>query len=232
MKLRLAILSLLLWAAPAWAVVTVKLPPTVQVKPGRLVKIQAESTGKVIRWMICSEDADLIPSESGKSAVFSSPTAGRYRVFAYSGDADGPSEPAICLVTVGEPPEPGPGPNPNPTPVPPDDPLAKALQAAFTLETDAGKKSQCTLLATLYKTAATSTVNDATLKTVGDLYQVMRKAAQSLIPDAALPKVRAAVAAELSAKLPKAASAPLDAATRALAGKTFAKVGAALEGVK
>lgn len=40
-------------------------PPTVEVKPGRIVKIQAQTRLEQIQWINLHEDVDLIPSDSG-----------------------------------------------------------------------------------------------------------------------------------------------------------------------
>src|SRR5205807_2227107 len=128
-----------------------------------------------------------------QQAIFSAPSPGRYRILAYTAAGDVPSLPALTTVTVEGPvppvpPGPGPGPDPGPDPNPPD-PLVQALQAAYAAETDAAKAQQVNLLAALYRNAAASTVNQQELKTLGDLYQVLRAAGAALLPAAALPKV-------------------------------------------
>jgi hypothetical protein len=58
------------------------------------------------------------------ATVVSSINAGRYRLLCYSGNEDGPSDPVVVTVVVGDapapvPPGPGPGPTPPTPPVPP-----------------------------------------------------------------------------------------------------------------
>src|SRR5437762_12251327 len=98
----LACLPLLLTGltANACADPVVKLPAEIKAKPGRLLKLQAETGGKLVRWVVCSDDADLIPFGDGKSAIFCAPSAGRYRILAWTAEGDVPSEAAVCLVVV------------------------------------------------------------------------------------------------------------------------------------
>jgi hypothetical protein len=119
-------LLLLLWAIPAFAL-EITLPKEVAVKSGRLIKIVAVTDSKTpIKWFCNDTAVDLIPSESGKYAIFSSTLPGVYSVMAYTADAGGATDPAICSVTVGTPPPPGPTPGPPPPPPPPVPPPTPA----------------------------------------------------------------------------------------------------------
>lgn len=128
MKRFLAVSLILLLTCPLWA--ELKIPEAVSVKPGRMVRIPATGAEKTVRWINTSEDADLIPSETGKYAIFSAMVPGRYKVAAYTTEANEATEPVYCVVTVeGTPPTPPtppvppgpnpPGPGPGPTPQPP-----------------------------------------------------------------------------------------------------------------
>jgi hypothetical protein len=237
MKRLSAALCLLLLATPAWAQPTVKLPREVAAKPGRLVRLEAESTGKVIRWILASDDADLIPFPDGKIAIFSSPTPGRYRVYAYTAAGDSPSEPAVCLITVGTPgptPPPGPGPNP-PGPVPPppvpDDPLFKALRTAWDKEKGAERVKHLSALAGLYRVAP-KTAEDPQVKTAGELSRMLRDAADKLLPREALPEIRAAVSGHLRGVLPTKPDASLTDGVREMAAREFKRLGELLGALK
>ena len=70
------------------------------------------------------------------------------------------------------------------------------------------------------------------LQTVGDLLAALQRAAGSLLPADALPKVRAAVATELRAKLPTDPAAPLDAAARERCREQFERVARLLDALK
>lgn len=228
---------LLLWASPIWAA-TVTLPTTLAAKPGRLIKITATTDGKVVRWINGSLDADLIPMESGLSAIFSSPNPGKYLIYAYTAAADVPSEPAQCLVVVGDP---GPGPAPPippappvpPPPAPPGplDPLVGKLSVAYGLETDVNKETLRVALGVFYKQGAVL-VTDTTLTTWGDVFKQMSSASKTLGLFGKLPEVQKVLALELNSKLPTTASTPLDSAGRQLAAKTFLAIASAIDNIK
>src|SRR3954470_13873563 len=87
MRLRPALLVSLAAAAVSAAVEpAVRLPAEVRARPGRLVRLAAETDGKMVRWA-------------------SAPAPGRYRVLAWTVVGDVPSEAAVCVVVVE-----GPGP--------------------------------------------------------------------------------------------------------------------------
>ena len=63
---------------------TITLPPEVTAQPGRLVRLTATTDGKLVRWQLASNEADLVPFPDGKTALFCSPKPGRFTVFAWS----------------------------------------------------------------------------------------------------------------------------------------------------
>lgn len=211
----------------------VKLPTEIRAKPGRLLRLQAETTNKHVRWFLSNpDDADLIPIAAEKAAIFCSPTVGRYRVFCYTAAGDVPSEPAVCVVIVGEAPDPGPKPPPSPDPPEPSDPFAKALQAAYAADAAPDKAKRRDQLASLYRYAANLVSGESEIDTVGKLYDVLRDAGKILVGDQVLPGVRRAIAEELSKVLPTSPSAPLDKATRERCASQFTRVAKALESVR
>lgn len=189
-----AIPILLVCSTFAFAEPVVKLPKEVKVAPGRLVKLKAETENKYVLWLMYSDDADLIPSESTKSAIFSSPVPGVYKIIAITAEADIISEPAICNVIVGE------GPTP-PDPVLPTDPFFKALKEAYDKEPSSDKAHKKDVLMNVYKTAVTSTINNPTIKTAGQLLTVLRDSANAGI-GTDLGFIREVIRKELDTKLP------------------------------
>lgn len=131
---------------------TVKLPAEVRTKPGRLLKLSAETDGKTVRWAIASEDADLIPSESGRWAIFSAPAPGRFIVLAWTAAGDVPSEAARCIVVVGDAP---PGPAPGPAPIPVD-----GFRVLIVYETADLPKMPAAQVNILYSQSVRSYLND------------------------------------------------------------------------
>jgi hypothetical protein len=132
----------LLWAAPLWAAVKLKVPERVTGEPGAFLVVKADTDGTACRWLALDAGLNVFPPDmltDKRATVVTAHRAGRYRLLCYTAVGNEPSEPALCLIVVGEPgPEPGPGPGPGPGPEPPapTDPLTKALQAAY--DADAG----------------------------------------------------------------------------------------------
>lgn len=142
--------------------------------------------------------------------------------------ASPPATYRVALSVGGVPPGPGP---------PPADPLVQALAAAYAREpaTQAGPDGKATTkarllanLASLYGVAAPSLTQNPAYTTVGQLGARLIAARKLLVPDNSLKAVRAAVDAELTAKLPSAGAAPLDAPTRAAFAAEWARVAQAL----
>jgi hypothetical protein len=96
----LLILSSLVWTANVDAGDSiVKLPTELRVRVGRLARIEAVSASPV-RWINLHDDLDLIPDSSGKYAMLLGVKAGQYKIAAYTGSKDGPSEPVYCIIIV------------------------------------------------------------------------------------------------------------------------------------
>lgn len=104
-------------------------PPTVTApqkacgEVGDWVFITAISDGKGVRFVPLDDGLAVFPAgklkDTNETAVRAT-KAGVYRVLVYTGNAEGPSEPAIVYVTFGNP-GPGPGPGPVVPVVPPSD---------------------------------------------------------------------------------------------------------------
>lgn len=121
-----ATLTLLLLALPLWGQ-SIKLPAEAKGEPGAFVKIPADTDGKEVRWYSPDKGLQVFPVEllkDSKTAVVTANAPGRYRLIAWTAKGDVPSDPAICVVVIGDaPPDPGPNPpKPPDPPVPPPDP--------------------------------------------------------------------------------------------------------------
>lgn len=235
----IAALSLVAIApSPIQAGGAVVVPGEVKAKPGRLVRLTAESDGKIIRWAIGSEDADLIPSESGRYAIFSSPTPGRYLVLAWTCVGGEPTEAARCVVIVEGTPPPGPNPNPGPgpgpapgptpPPVPPADPLLDTLKAIYGADSGKDKVKNVKALAGIYREGA-KVSRDPQVTTARQLYEALGKAAAIALPGDALPALRDRLGVELRTALPTDPAASLDEPTREKASAMFARLAGLLE---
>lgn len=199
---------------------TISLPPEISAPPGRIVKLAATTDGKLVRWLLANEDADLVPFPDGKTALFCSPKAGRFTVFAWTAAGDEPSEAAKCVITVGD--------EPPPKPV---DALAAEFRNLLAADGGAAKLANLVQLAALYREAV-KYADHSEVKTAGELATRIRAAAASLIPAGALTGVRKRIAEEIAKELPVDTDAALDAATRRKAAALFARIAASLEGAK
>jgi hypothetical protein len=122
-----ALLALLV-ASPLFAEVpTLKLPAEVKGEPGTFIAIRAESSAA---WVNFKADAGLAVFPSGllsdrKATVLTAAKAGRYKLFAYTGNDDGGADTEVLIIVgnappvVVVPPEPDPGPVVPPVVVPP-----------------------------------------------------------------------------------------------------------------
>ena len=210
------------FAAVLLAPPTVALPAEVKASPGRLVKLTAETTGTHVRWALASDDADLIPFPDGKTALFCSAKAGRFLVLAWTAAAGEPSEAARCWVVVGDP-----KPEPDPKPA---DPLAAEFRKLLAEDPSADKVAHLIQLAAVYREAV-AFAERAEVGTVADLAGRIRAAAASLLPADALVPVRKRIADEVAKQLP-VDDRPLDASTRKLAAKVFARIANALDAAR
>jgi hypothetical protein len=218
------LLPLLIAVLPGDPVPPIALPAEVKARPGRIVKIDADTPGKVVRWVLPSDDADLIPlTADGKTVLFCSPTAGRFVVFAWTAVGDVPSDAARCVVIVGDPPP--------PTPPTPTDPLTADFRRLFAADPSADKAAHLAQLAVLYREAIRYADN-ADVKTAGELAARIRAAAGSLLPTDALTAVRKRIAEEITKFLPDDGDKPLDADTRKQAAALFARIATSLEAAR
>jgi hypothetical protein len=213
----------LVFAALAAGPPVISLPPQVEAQAGRIVKLAAATDGKLVRWQLATDDADLIPFPDGKTALFCSPKAGRFVVFAWTAAGDEPSEAAKCVITVTD-----------LAPVPPPKPvetLAAEFKKLLAGDSNLEKLAHLIQLAALYREAV-KYADSSEVKTAGDLANRIRAAAGSLIPNDSLVALRKRIAEEIAKELPVETDSPLDAATRRKAAALFLRIAAALEAAK
>jgi hypothetical protein len=196
---------------------TVKLPAEVAAQPGRIVTLKASTEGKLVRWALASDDADLIPFPDGKTALFSSPKPGRYLVLAWTAAGDVPSEAARCVVVVAT--------------APPTDAFVADLQKLFADDKTSDKLAHLAQLAALYREAV-AFADNADVRTAAELAARIRAAAGSLVPADALVPLRKRLAEEIGKSLPLDGEQTLDPTTRKKAAELFDRIAAALEAVK
>jgi hypothetical protein len=162
----------------------VELPEKLNAKPGRLIQITAKTEQKAVKWFLASSDADLIVMESTKTAIFSAMIPGDYRLIAYTAASDVPSDPSICIVTVG-----------NIAPIPPNDPLAVALANIWgALQEPDSKTSKAALIATYRDGAAL--VDDPKIVDFGAFHAALLAARRKRLADDKLLTIRERISAE------------------------------------
>ena len=208
----------------------IKLPPDpIQTKAGELGKLRCDTTGKCVRWVALTPGLSLDPIDNGRVLYYTG-LPGRYTLLCYTAAGDVPSDPARCVIVIGDAPAPGPGPQPGPGPgpAPPADPLKARLKAAY--DTDPlvidKRREQAKDLAALYRQAA-KLAADPTVATSGDLLQRVKAAAGTLVGADSLKAVRTVAGVELAAVLPTDAALADD--QRSAAAALFAKLAATLD---
>ncbi len=215
-----AVLALSLALPPAGPPPKVEVAAEASAPAGRMVVLKAETTCPVVRWATAADGVDLVPFPDGKTALFCSPTPGRFVVFAWTAAGDVPSDAARCVVVVG-----GPKPDPKPGLT-----LAADLQALVAADPTADRV-QVAVLAGVYRDAVKlAALPD--VATAGDLAGRVRAAAQTAVGPTALVTVRTRIAAELARKLPADPSILLDAVARKAAAEVFTEIATALEAVR
>lgn len=232
MRLVLSLILLALAATAHAAAPELKVPAEVKGQPGSFLVVRADTPAKVVKWYCPDPGLSLFPSDllsDKKTAVVVGQKPGRYRLVAFAAQGDEPSDPAVCVLVIGDAPPPTP-PGPTP-PTPPDDPLAKDLAAAYAADQGADREKHLASLVELYRQAPTL-ASDASLKTTGDLLGVLRNASGTLLPQGALPATRQRIAAYLAGELGTDAAAELTAPLRQKATAAFSRVRAALEAVR
>lgn len=189
----------------------------------KLVRLSATGTDPKagLIWRVTPAVDKATPSAKDRIEFVAPPGTYAVDVLAVKLAADGSTDiqEATATVTIGG----GPAP-PQP---PPPDAFSAAVRGAYLGETAADKQKSTLALASLYRTAAGSTVADTTVTTYGQLFADLKSASAALLPPAAIPAVRKAVGDRLNKTLGAAAATPID---RALARSEFLAVASALEG--
>lgn len=196
--------------------VGIKLPTEVTAPPGRIVALKAETQGEVVRWASLADGVDLIPFPDGKTALFCSPTPGRFTVLAWTASGNIPSEAARVVVVVGT--------APPPPPVPGD--FARELRALVQAESDADALKR---LAGAYR-AASEVATKSEVATAGQLAGRVRDLVRAAVPAESLVAVRKRLARESAVRLPAEADNALTAKLRESATLLFTEFATILEG--
>ena len=204
----------------------ISLPIEVRTQPYIYVVVKATSQGSIIKWKhhegLQSFPGQLAdPSES----YFMATQPGRYWVCAWTATTNSwlpwasaiPSDPAGCIVIVGDaPPIP-----PNPVPIPPvppvpNDPFLPVLVDAWVGELDINKLQQKDKLSSVYRS-----MSENQFQTMGDWYKAMGLSIISSGLDSSLPKVQRVIGDEWNKVLPRN---PTSVYNKVLVGKQLVRM--------
>lgn len=230
--------ALLLVLASQASAQVVELPPEVKGPVGGFITVKpVKLEGKTVRYVPLDDGLAVFPAEllsDPTVTVVSSSKAGRFRLLAYTAQADKPSAPALTTVVVGDPaPPPGPNPTPpGPTPPPPGpaDTLADALRGIYGGLVDDQKAAKAAILAGAFRQAAVFP-KDSQIQTAGALYGAIRSLSVKLTPSDLLP-IRERIMEEIQRILPSDPSVVLTQANRDQAAALFSRIATILEGLR
>lgn len=184
--------------------VELKVPAEVLGDPGVYVSVPAVTNGKDVKWVVLDPGISLFPTEflkSSKTAVLSTAKKGQYRVLAVTALNDQVSEPAICVIKIGEQ-KPGPDVPPDVPPDEPKDPLLDKLQAIYGADVTTNKATIVKMMVKLYREAAKVITENKNIDTYGKFYSLLVKTAESLDISHKLLPLQEEVAKELKKVLP------------------------------
>ncbi|NBW13417.1 MAG: hypothetical protein EBR82_35955 [Caulobacteraceae bacterium] len=214
-----ALILLLLAQSPK-----VELPAELQARPGRLIQITAKSENKVVKWFLANGDADLIVMESTRTAIFSAMESGQYRIVAYTAAGDVPSDPSICVVTVGDG-KPGPI-----LPTPESDPFAKSLASIWGGLQEPNRIANKSALTEVFRQAI-ALADDKRFLDLGAWNAAVKRLRAEKVGDDKLVAIRERIAEELGA-LGDDAQTAFGPELRAKAKSICGRIVAALEALK
>ena len=215
----------------------IELPKEISAEVSDPVAIKATTTGKIIKWMVLDVDKDgksgiaIFPAElkDPLTTVVICKKPGNWRVMAYTALGDEPSDPAICTIKVAGyvPPGPDPGPGPGPTPGPVD-PLTTELQTIYNGLTETDKADSLLKLQSLYA-AVPASLNDPSIKTVGQMRAFLVKAFTSVLPVEKIKPIRDRLNTAMYPELPTTPGDPVNVAAVTAIFQKYHKI---LSGVK
>jgi len=197
-------------------------PAEVQGEPGEFVVIATETSGKKVVFYAIDPGLKRFPPEllnTSKAAVYTAAKSGKYRVLIYTAVNDEPTEPQICVVTIG---------NPEPGPAPDLPPLAKKFKELLQMEQQADKYPKAKLLVTCMETAA-EMANNPQYKNAGELESAIRTATVAKMGQGQLPLVGKAIGETVANVVGDNPETPLTAEVRGMLNTIYSKSAIALK---
>ena len=178
---------------------TVELPRRMEANPGRLLRIEAKSSGKQIRWHLEGSDpqtptnppespADLVVMESGRMAIFCAPRPGTFRVLAWTATGDTPGAPALCVIEIREPQDNRNKPDKKPLDEIPETDLAPLIQALGDIP-PLERREPLRALAKIYRKGE-RLAREKSVASLGELREALAQEAKETLDPEALVSVR------------------------------------------
>lgn len=193
---------------------TVELPLKVSGQPGAFIRVPAKTESKFVKWVSIDKGLNIFPVDllkDSKTLVVTSQITGVYRLFAYVGDVNGPSEPAFTSVIIGD----------EPAPIPP----APSVDPDNDIKAAAAKenKDQVKWLSMFYEELAKECQkNDYEFLT--DIFKAAKATINKQFMENELAKLRDVIGKRLNERLPKDSSLKLDQKLRDLLTKEFNQI--------
>lgn len=195
---------------------TITLPPKIMGSPGEFISIPSKTESKIVKWVSLDKGLNLFPTDllkDTRTLVVVSNAEGVYRVFAYTGDVAGPSDPAVTTVYIGV------GVDPTVPPVPvPDDKKTDINLAA--------KKEDPVAVDWLsrFYTELALEVQKVDYEIVGDVFKTAKVAINKQFKPEEMTALRSLIGKRLNDRLPKDSDQKLDKAIRDLMTKEFNQI--------
>lgn len=195
----------------------IELPKEISGQPNAFISIPAKTDGNTVKWLTPDKGLNIFPVEllkDTKTLVVTGPE-GRFRVYAYTSDQNGPSDAAMCTIAIGSSPAPDPA---NPVDPANPDKTSDIAEAAKKEDKEAVK-----WLVQFYEELAKESQKDD-YKTVGDIFRAAKVAINKQFQPDELSNLRSIIGKRLNSKLPQDPEKLLDKPTRDLMSQVFMQV--------
>ena len=195
----------------------IELPKEISGQPNAFISIPAKTDGNTVKWLTPDKGLNIFPVEllkDTKTLVVTGPE-GRFRVYAYTSDQNGPSDAAMCTIAIGS----GIAPDPaNPVDPANPDKTSDIAEAAKKKDKEAVK-----WLVQFYEELAKESQKED-YRTVGDIFRAAKVAINKQFTPDELSNLRGVIGKRLNSKLPQDADKILDKPTRDLMSQVFMQV--------
>lgn len=192
----------------------IELPKQIVGKPNAFITIPAKTDpGSIVKWFTPDQGLNIFPVDllkDTRTLVVTGPE-GVFRIYAYTADATGPSDPALCMVLIGDHPQPDNPPGPGPAVV------SDIAIAAKKEDPEAVK-----WLSQFYDELAKESQKPE-YETLADVFRAAKVAIDKQFKPDELKELRSVIGKRLNSVLPTE-NKGLDKATRDLLTKEFLKV--------